>query len=140
MRTFQGLCGIVGISIGAKKSSRKCPLSASSQAKPSSCSIIKRCMSFLSSGHRKSSEWTPSIIRMRSSVYRPTGSKGAGRVGSCGSRSSGSPVMFLTMRYRSGSCVATGRTLRATGLYFFAAYEAKSLEFGNAEPIKEHTV
>ncbi len=77
---------------------------------------------------------------MRSSVYRPIGSKGAGRVGSRGSRSSGSPIMFRTMRYRSGSCVAIGRTLRATGLYFFVTYEVKSVEFGNAEPIKTDTV
>src|SRR5271156_1304605 len=36
-----GLCGITGISIGGKKSSRKCPRSHDSHAKPSSWTIIK---------------------------------------------------------------------------------------------------
>ncbi len=108
--TVQGLCGIVGISIGGKNSSLKWPHSSSFQAKPSWCSCINRCISFHSSGHRNPSGWAFSIICMRSFVYRPISSKGAGWVGKTGISLSGSPLICQMMRYRSGSLVTIGRT------------------------------
>jgi hypothetical protein len=35
---------------------------------------------------------------------------------------SGSPIMFLMIRYLSGSSPITGLTFSATGLYFFLAF------------------
>ena len=40
-RCTHGVCGTTGMSTGGKKSSRKCPHSDVSQAKPSSCTIMK---------------------------------------------------------------------------------------------------
>ena len=60
-----------------------------------------------------------SMIALRSREYWGVGTKDGGRGLSFGMFSSGSPVMFRTIRNRSGRFVTTGRTFCETGLYFF---------------------
>src|SRR6266436_1540898 len=75
-------------------------------------------MSSRSWGQRKSPGWTLSIRSRRSRVYRPVGTNGGGLGESDGISARGSPMIFRTIRNLSGRSAMTGRTLRATGLYF----------------------
>ena len=118
LRCTHGVWGTTGISIGGKKSSRKCLHSASVQAKPSLCNIIKWCKRSRSAGHKKPS-LALSNKSLRSCVYWPHGVNFGGFGLSVGKCSRGSPLMFLMILNFSANSPNTGLTLSATGLYFF---------------------
>ena len=117
-RSTQGVCGTTGMITGGKKSSRNRPRSESFQAKPKFCKHMKWCIRSRSAGQRKSLLCTLSIISRLSAVYRPIGANGGGFGESDGILARGSPIIFRSMRNRSGRIVATGRILFATVLYF----------------------
>src|SRR5712671_516949 len=112
----QGTCETTGILTGEKYSSRKCPFSASVQARPSSLSLSTWWSRVTSSGQRKPPALRASSSR-RSCVRRVPGTKVGGCVGCGGSESKGSTGIFRVVRKSSGSDAGVGWTFLATFLY-----------------------
>ncbi len=117
----QGVCSIIGIVMGRKYSSLNAPLSVSSQAKPAFYSILKWCMSFLSSGHRNPSLCTLSICSFLSAMYLLVGVKLGGHSLRVGISFRGSPLIFCLILNLEGSPPITGLTFCTTSLYFLIA-------------------
>lgn len=112
-----GLCRMVGISIGRKKSSQKCSCSWSVQAKPPFWRHINWCMSFHSLGSRNPVLWTLSNCSLHLAVYLSVGWKSAGLVGNCSRFSKGSPLISQIIWNWLRSLVSIGWIFKATGLY-----------------------
>ena len=115
-----GTCAMVGISMGGKNSGLNLPRSLSSHAKALLCLPIIQCITFRSSFVRKSPVCALSICSFLSCVYLSLGTNSGGFLGNIGRPASGSPVISLSILYRSGKVPSTGLTFCATGLYFFA--------------------
>ena len=88
---------------------------------------MKWCISARSSGNRKSPGCALSMTALHSSVYRPVGVYGSGRVERVGISFKGSPLILWAMQNLLGSSVSTGQTLMATGLYFLPAKMASGV-------------
>ena len=81
-------------------------------------SIIKWCINFLSSGRRKSSLCTLSILSLLSSVYRPVGTKSGGLGDSLGISAKGSPIISLLILNCAGNSWINGCVFSATPCTF----------------------
>ena len=109
-----GLCGIVRIFMGRKKSSRKWPCSWSYQAKLRFYTYIKWCIKSHSIGSKKSPGCAWSMTALCSLVYWPVGVNGSGWVGSFDMSFKRLPLMLWVILNQLGSLVSTGQTLSIT--------------------------
>ena len=122
----QGLCRIVGISMGRKKSLWKWPRSGSHHMNPLSWTHMKWCISTHFSGNRKSPGCALSMTALRSLVYRPVSVYGGRWVERVGISFKGSPLISWVMQNLLSSSILTSRTLMATG-YFLPAKMASGV-------------